>query len=132
MTEKTGTLPNVDAQTFGSVMGQAVWLMTMSKDHRDLPIRAVEEVIAPAILLKQFRLFSQGKQPMAFLVWASVSDAVRDRIESGDKTMELADWRSGSNIVVLDCISPLHPAQTFIDKFLTDAAKAQADEGQDG
>ena len=128
MSDKTGALPTVDAQTFGSVMGQAVWLMTMSKTHRDLPIHTVEDLISPAILLKQFRLYSQGKQPVAFLVWASVSDEIKARIENGDKKLELPDWRSGSNIVVLDCISPLHPAQTFIDKFLNDAADAQKNE----
>lgn len=125
-------LDTVDAQTFGSVMGQAVWLMTMSKAHRDLPIHTVETLISPAILLKQFRLFSKGKQPVAFLVWASVSDEVKERIESGDKTLELSDWRSGSNIVVVDCISPLHPAETFVEKFMNDAAAAQANEGKNG
>ncbi len=116
----------VDAQTFGSVMGQAVWLMTMSKAHRDLPIHTVETLISPAILLKQFRLFSKGKQPVAFLIWASVSDQVKARLERGDKTLELTDWRSGPNIVVIDCISPLHPAETFIAKFQASVNETQA------
>lgn len=128
MPDETGAFQKVDAQTFGSVMGQAVWLMTMSKAHRDLPIHTVEHLISPAILLKQFRLYSQGKQPVAFLVWASVSDEIKAQIEGGDKKLELPDWRSGPNIVVLECISPLHPPQTFIDKFLNDAADAQKKE----
>lgn len=106
-----------DDKTFASVMGNAVWLMTMSKAHRDLPIRTVEELLSPAILLRQFRLFSKGKQPLAFLIWASVSDEVKARIEAGDKKLDLEEWRSGSNIVVIDCISPMAPAQKFIDLF---------------
>lgn len=119
-----------DAATFASVMGQAVWLMTMSRDHRDLPIRTVEELLSPAILMRQFRLYSKGKQPVAFLIWASVSQEVKTRLEAGDKTMELKDWRSGPHVVVVDCISPLSPAQDFIDRFLASAeeAKAQAQE----
>ncbi|AUQ66365.1 toxin-activating lysine-acyltransferase [Phaeobacter inhibens] len=126
VTDKTKSFPTVDAQTFASVMGQAVWLMTMSKDHRDLPIRTVEDLLSPAILLKQFKLYSQGKQPLAFLIWASVSDEVKARVDSGNKQLELADWRSGTNIIVVDCISPLHSAEPFIEKFMASATEAQA------
>lgn len=106
-----------DDKTFASVMGNAVWLMTMSKAHRDLPIRTVEELLSPAILMRQFRLFTKGKQPIAFLIWASVSDEVKARLDAGDKKLDLKEWRSGSNIVVVDCISPMAPAQNFIDLF---------------
>ncbi|OBY25205.1 toxin-activating lysine-acyltransferase [Leisingera sp. JC1] len=126
MTEEKGKFPTVDAPTFASVMGQAVWLMSMSKDHRELPIKTVEDLLSPAILLKQFRLYSQGMQPLAFVIWASVSDEVKARLESGNKKLELADWRSGTNIVVVDCISPLHPAGTFIEKFMASAQDARA------
>ncbi|KIC22427.1 toxin-activating lysine-acyltransferase [Leisingera sp. ANG-Vp] len=126
MTDQKGTFPTVDAQTFASVMGQAVWLMAMSKDHRELPIKTVEELLSPAILLKQFRLYSQGKQPLAFVIWASVSDEIKARLDSGGKLQELTEWRSGANIVVVECISPLHPADTFIEKFMASAQEAQA------
>lgn len=108
----------MDDHTFASTFGQAVWLMTMSKAHRDKTIKELENDVAPAILFRQFKLYSKGKQPVAFLTWASVSDAVKSRLDSGDKTMALEDWRSGPNIVVVDCISPFTPAESVIDKFL--------------
>lgn len=126
MTEQKEAFPTVDSATFASVMGQAVWLMSMSKDHRELPIKTVEDLLSPAILLKQFRLYSKGKQPLALVVWASVSDEVKARLESGDKKLELTEWRSGPNIVVVDCISPLHPADTFIETFMASVQEAQA------
>jgi cytolysin-activating lysine-acyltransferase len=121
LTENKSKLNTLDAQTFASVMGQAVWLMTMSKKHRDLPIREIENLVAPAILLRQFKLYSKGKQPVAFLTWANVSDEVKARLDKGERSLEIADWRSGTNIVVMDCVSPFNPAETFSQKFLSSA-----------
>ena len=115
-----------DSATFSRVMGTAVWLMTMSKAHRDLPIHTVEDLISPAILLKQFRLFSKEKQPVAFLVWASVSEAVKARIDAGDYSLELQEWRSGPHVVVLDCISPFGPPEAFEERFRATVAAAKA------
>lgn len=115
----------VDAQTFGSVMGQAVWLMTMSKVHRNLPIHTVESLISPAIFLRQFKLYSKGKQPVAFLIWASVSEEVKARLDTGGELDGLGDWRSGSNVIIVDCISPLAPRETFERKFIDSAKSAQ-------
>ncbi|KZK84049.1 Hemolysin-activating lysine-acyltransferase HlyC [Pseudovibrio sp. Ad13] len=123
MSEKKADLSAVDAQTFASTMGQAVWLMTMSEAHKDLPIRIVEERIAPALLLRQFKLYSKGNQPVAFLVWASVSDEVKERIENGEKKLDVKEWRSGNNIVILDCVSPFNPATVFEQKFLSELKK---------
>lgn len=123
MSEKKADLSAVDAQTFASTMGQAVWLMTMSEAHKELPIRIVEERIAPALLLRQFKLYSKGNQPVAFLVWASVSDEVKERIENGEKKLDVKEWRSGNNIVILDCVSPFNPAAVFEQKFLSELKK---------
>ncbi|KZL22664.1 toxin-activating lysine-acyltransferase [Pseudovibrio sp. Ad37] len=123
MSENKADLSAVDAQTFASTMGQAVWLMTMSEAHKELPIRVVEERIAPALLLRQFKLYSKGNQPVAFLVWASVNDEVKARIENGEKKLDVKEWRSGNNIVVLDCISPFNPAAVFEQKFLSELKK---------
>lgn len=117
----------IDAQTFGSAMGQAVWLMTMSKLHRDLPIRDIEKLVATPILLKQFKLYSKDKQPVAFLSWASVSDAINDGFSNDSwREMELADWRSGPNLVVVDCVSPFADRQVFVDRFLEGHENASA------
>ncbi|WP_254700132.1 MULTISPECIES: toxin-activating lysine-acyltransferase [unclassified Roseovarius] len=69
----------VDARTFGSALGQAVWLVTMDKRYRDRPIREIEALVATPIFLRQFKIYSKGKSPVAFLSWASVSDAVKTR-----------------------------------------------------
>lgn len=52
------------------------------------------------------------------LAKATVSDEVKARIENGDKDLDLKDWRSGGNLVVVDCVSPFNSADMFVDKFL--------------
>lgn len=82
--------------------------MTVSKAHRHLPIADIETIAATPVLLSQFKLYSRGKQPVAFLSWAMVSNEVKARIESGKTKIDLQDWRSGDNLIVEDCISPFN------------------------
>ena len=105
------------SKTFAEAMGQAVWLMTMSKAHRDLPIREIERRVALPILLKQFRTFVKDKQPIAFLTWGAVSEAVRDRLAKGNTEMAEADWRSGPHLMVVDVVSPFNPPNVFRARF---------------
>lgn len=108
----------MDPATFGSALGQAVWLMTMSADHKEKPIKALEAEVLPAILLQQFKLYSKGKQPVAFLTWATVTDEIKKRFDAGDTSLEIQDWRSGNNIIILDCVSPFNPKDVFEKTFL--------------
>ena len=124
MPDFQNALNRLDANTFASTMGQAVWLMTLSLPHREIPIREIERLIAPALLLKQFRLYSKGKQPVAFLTWATVSYPLKEQLEAGGTLHDLKDWRSGPNVVVLDCISPFQPPETFRKKFLDSLSDA--------
>ncbi|WP_417827114.1 toxin-activating lysine-acyltransferase [Thalassospira povalilytica] len=115
MTDRTAQ--TVDAQTFGSTMGNAVWLMTMDKAYCDRPIRDIEAMIAIPILLRQFKLYSQKDKPIAFLTWAAVSDEVKAKLDTGGE-LEFNDWRSGESVVVIDVVSPFTDASAFRDRFL--------------
>lgn len=99
--------------------------MTTEKRYRDRPIREIEALVATPILLQQFKIYSKGKSPVAFLNWAQVSDAVKAKVEAGDP-LELKDWRSGENVVVVDCVSPFNPREVFVESFL---ARGQLVEG---
>ena len=115
----------MDPATFGSALGQAVWLMTMSDDHKERPIKVLESEVLPAILLQQFKLYSKGNQPVAFLTWASVTDEIKKRFDAGDKSLEVQEWRSGKNVIVVDCVSPFNPKDIFEKTFL-DGLKVEA------
>jgi hemolysin-activating ACP:hemolysin acyltransferase len=109
---------------FGLVLGLASWLMTMSKDHRDLPISVIDKRILPAILLKQFKLIRKDSLPVAFISWATVTDDVKARLES-DLTYapEISEWRSGRNLVIIECVSPFSPAAEVKQHFINGIIK---------
>jgi cytolysin-activating lysine-acyltransferase len=92
--------------------------MTTEKRYRDRPIRDIEALVATPILLRSFKLYSKDKQPVAFLTWASVSDAVKARVEAGEP-LALEDWRSGASLVVVDVVSPFAEAEEVREGFLS-------------
>ena len=52
----------------------------------------------PAILLKQFRMFYKGEQPVGVAVWALADEIVAKRIDAGDKRLTAVEWKSGSSM----------------------------------
>ncbi len=120
MTQDITSKPQtVDASTFAQVMDNATWLMTMSKEHRNLPIKTIDARVSTAILLRCFKLYSKDNKPVAFLTWASVTDEVKARIENGDKELEFKEWTAGKNLIVVDCVSPFNPKEKFEEMFLS-------------
>ncbi|MCP3971729.1 MAG: toxin-activating lysine-acyltransferase [Rhodobacteraceae bacterium] len=107
-------------------MGQVCWLMTLSKDHRDKPISLIEAHVSAPLMLKQVRVFTKGKQPLAAVLWAYVSPEVKAKLDTGTHVMSLQDWRSGPEVVVVDCISPLVDGQMFVKEFMAQVQSAQA------
>ncbi len=96
--------------------------MTMDKRYRDRPIREIEALVAIPILLRQFKIYSKGKSPVAFLSWASVSDAVKAKVEAG-APLALEGWRSGASLVVVDVVSPFAEAEGVRERFLRSASE---------
>ncbi len=113
------------AATFSSTLGQAVWLMTASAKHRDFRISDIEAFVTPAVLLQQFKLHCKGKQPIAFISWASVSEEIKARLERGDRYLNAAGWRSGSNVVIVECVSPFAERAEFEKQFWSSVTSDQ-------
>jgi len=109
---------------FTRTLGQVSWLLTLSKKHREQPISFIETSICVPLMFKQLRVFLKGKQPVAALTWAYVSVEVAEKVKCGDE-LALADWRSGPDVVVVDCISPLLDPQVFIKKFNAELSAIQ-------
>ena len=110
----------LDPDQFSEVLGLASWLMSMSRSHRDLPISHLDTHILPGLFLKQFRLIRAKKMPAAFLTWATVSDEVANRLKGTADAPDLREWRSGPNVIVVDCVSPFTPADKVRDDFLAE------------
>src|SRR3979490_123569 len=77
--EQTAPPPKTVAQ----VLGEITWLMTQSPRHKAIPLGDLEWLVMPALLLRQFRIFYQGEQPVGVALWALVDDLVAKRIDAG-------------------------------------------------
>lgn len=94
------------SEEFSRTLGQVTWLMGLSDAHKDLPVRALEGRVQTPLMFKQVRVFTKGKQPIAAVIWASVSNEIEAALEHPDFVMDLNHWRSGENLVIVDIVSP--------------------------
>src|SRR5256885_12617066 len=62
--------------------------MTQSPRHKAVPLGDLEWLVMPALLLRQFRIFCQGEQPVGVALWALADDLVAGR-RSEEHTSEL-------------------------------------------
>jgi cytolysin-activating lysine-acyltransferase len=109
----SGAIP-IDAQdraepapkTVAQVLGEITWLMTQSPRHKAAPLGDLEWLVMPALLLRQFRIFYSGEQPVGVALWALADDLVARRIDAGDKRLAAVEWKSGSNLRIIDIVAP--------------------------
>lgn len=102
------------AQTVSDIFGQATWLMTQSRGHRNMFISDLEWMLMPAILLRQFRLFPGKNQPLGIALWAQLSDDVSQRLETGGR-LKPEDWKSGSNLWLVELLAPFGQQEAMIN-----------------
>ena len=88
------------------VLGEITWLMTQSPRHKSIPLGDLEWLVMPAILLKQFRLFYKGEQPVGVALWALVDEIVGKRIDAGDARLTAVEWKGGSQMRIVDVVAP--------------------------
>jgi cytolysin-activating lysine-acyltransferase len=93
-------------KTVSQVLGEITWLMTQSPRHKGIPLGDLEWLVMPAILLKQFRIFYKGEQPVGVALWALADELVAKRIDAGDKRLSAVEWKSGSQMRMIDVVAP--------------------------
>jgi cytolysin-activating lysine-acyltransferase len=94
------------SKTVAQVLGEIAWLMTQSPRHKSIPLGDLEWLLMPAILLRQFRIFYKGEQPVGVALWALVDDLVAKRIDANDTRLTAVEWKSGSNMRIVDIVAP--------------------------
>lgn len=102
----------VAGKSVAEVFGEIVWLMTQDKEARELTISKLEELVMPAIMLRQFHIqyapltetqSQLGEQtarqaliPMQVEIFAMCSEKVAEKIVEGDYHVpQINEWRSG-------------------------------------
>jgi cytolysin-activating lysine-acyltransferase len=94
------------SKTVAQVLGEITWLMTQSPRHKAIPLGDLEWLLMPAILLRQFRIFYKGEQPVGVALWALADELVAKRIDAGDKRLAAVEWKSGINMRIIDIVAP--------------------------
>jgi cytolysin-activating lysine-acyltransferase len=98
--------PRSPGKTVSQVLGEITWLMTQSPRHKAIPLGDLEWLVMPAILLRQFRIFYRGEQPVGVALWALADDLVAKRIDAGDRRLAAVEWKSGSRLRIVDIVAP--------------------------
>ena len=93
-------------KTVAQVLGEIAWLMTQSPRHKAIPLGDLEWLLMPAILLRQFRIFYKGEQPVGVALWALVDKLAAKRLDAGDKRLTAVEWKSGTTMRIVDIVAP--------------------------
>jgi cytolysin-activating lysine-acyltransferase len=93
-------------KTVAQVLGEITWLMTQSPRHKAIPLGDLEWLVMPAILLRQFRIFYKGEQPVGVALWALADDLVAGRIDAGDRRLTAVEWKSGTAMRIVELVAP--------------------------
>jgi len=93
-------------KTVAQVLGEITWLMTQSPRHKAIPLGDLEWLVMPAILLRQFRIFYKGEQPVGVALWALADDLVAKRIDAGDRRLTAVEWKSGALMRIVEVVAP--------------------------
>jgi cytolysin-activating lysine-acyltransferase len=125
----TQTLPPDAPRTVAEALGQIVWLLSQSRQHGEVPIKALEWSFMPAILHQQFRIFRFGplpglkevdpkllasngllkgsleQMPLGVAIWAKLSAAAEAKLEAGEH-LSYDDWCSGDRVWLIELVSP--------------------------
>jgi len=101
------------SEEFLTTLGQITWLLSVDSNFQSQSISFLRSNVLAPIKLKQVRIFTKGKAPVAALSWAYASPAVAKKIHERENSIDLPDWRSGDTIVLVDRISPFGPIEPF-------------------
>lgn len=102
--------------TLGQAASEILWLMTQTSSHRHFFLADAEWLIFAPIARARFRIYRDDKgAPAGCVLWASLSDEVQERVESGATRLAPADWTSGDNLWIIDVIAPKGKAGAMVE-----------------
>lgn len=98
-----------------AALGDIVSILMRAPKHRAMTLDALRVHVLPAIMHNQFRIARMRRPgnvqggPAGFAMWASVSDAVDQRLRSGAQQpirLSVDEWRSGPKLWLIDLVAP--------------------------
>jgi len=88
------------------ILGPAMWLYARDPVRKFMFIGDTDWAVMPPVVLDQCRLYTKDGIPYAFITWAKVSDAVDERLRSGQPKIAPHEWNSGPHVWLIDVVTP--------------------------
>lgn len=101
------------------ILGPAIWLYAKDPIRKFTFIAETDYTIMPAIILDQCRLYTRSQIPFAFVTWALVNDDVHARLMSGTPKIAPHEWQGGSNVWLIDIVTPFGQSEETINEVLS-------------
>jgi cytolysin-activating lysine-acyltransferase len=82
--------------------------------------------LVPPLALRQYRIFHDGKKPLAFALWASLSEDGEKALLSGRGRLRPSDWRTGDKLWLVDMVTAGEPNPKLFQQLLADLEDGEA------
>jgi cytolysin-activating lysine-acyltransferase len=109
-----------NSRTIAQVMGEIAWLLTQAAHYKHLTLADLEWAVMPAILLNQFHIFYKERQPIAAVIWATLSPENEKTFTAQPEARKFAQlptkaWRTGDRLWIIEMISPFAITENKLD-----------------
>ena len=93
-----------------ALLGEMVWLCTMSEMHHSWPIGSIQQWLIPPLVHRQFRIYRRGRKPVGLVTWAHMMAATETAYVLNTRSLQPKDWTGGDRNWIIDFIAPFGDA----------------------
>tara|TARA_R100000700_G_scaffold40154_2_gene54930 strand:- start:1699 stop:2214 length:516 start_codon:yes stop_codon:yes gene_type:complete len=97
-----GKNPRSDSLAYKRDMYDIVSLMSACPHYGGWPLRSIKRVIAPAVLLNQYKIFRYAKKPVGFVTWAFFDEEAHNSFVHNFRLLRPSDFHSGNRLWIMD------------------------------
>lgn len=83
-------------------------------NHKHLFVSDLEWLVAPPILLRQFRIFRRNGAPVGFVTWGFLSTEVEERMAAGQVKLSPTEWNAGDQPWLVDEVAPFGGGEVMV------------------
>jgi len=95
-----GNVTTGPQKTVATMLGEMVWLLTMSPTHKHFALGDLEWLIMPPLMLQQFRIYYDGQTPVALALWAYLSEDAEKKLNAGSTRLRPDEWHADGTEVL--------------------------------
>ncbi|MCY4324889.1 MAG: toxin-activating lysine-acyltransferase [Betaproteobacteria bacterium] len=93
--------------TLSRMVGDVVRMMSMHSAYCHMFMSDIQWLVVPPLLAHQFKMMvTHNEEVLGCVIWAEVTDRVRDRIKKGSWALQPNEWRGGPNAIVMLVLAP--------------------------